>query len=925
MLKSSPLIPFVNEDEADHFFSAYRLRASVSSSSGPPITFERPPPPVDSPNARPAAAVGHQAPTTLEHLALTALTEVDTIRSTIDGLKSKLTGLETLLIAAFGELREDPAKAHEAERNLHAFHQQQPAPKAEAASPDMPVLPTPLPSRNSLPYGLSHLPPPHFSPIGDIFVHSQSRSRPPTASSASLSPFGSQHLLSASTAPSFTFPPPPRTDSVYDYPPFDPASSHLGALPRPPPTTTEAPPSSNLRASISTASVVEGRKDSDSGKDLREEEVAASLSLEFMALGRNRALNGTQASAQNPRVSPDTFNRSPLPPSLVFETSTYLPHPSTLFPDALSLSAVLPPEPETVAILEHAISHTGWYHGTVHGPTFRAEAQEFLAREGQEERVKQASPAWMALLFAQLCCGIKHMTREQLRMVGTHGLTEEEARTLAKTYLDAAIACLYRLHFLENHQLHAVQAIAVLVITSQDGAFSNLFPMLLSLGICIAQDMGLHRLPSEEAWAASVAGLPLEERARSLIAYETRKRVFWALTSQEWMSIPYRRTTAVQPLQVTTPLPSNAHDEDLMTGVPVNRPPLEYTVVSTLLIWIQIARILQQVFQHVDENPQPSHDFVFALDSQMQRLLDSVPPWLADDIPAPNLPPNASWMRLTWKISSNHKLVVLHRAFFRRFEESRRIALGASRTILREAAKVGESRMWTVPYHISAAASVVCLDLFQRDSAPSVLYEERHEILSALSTLRSLSSFSSIAARGAALIDNLLSEESRLPPIHFAYDHSPPASKKRKVTHETSNSLPQSPSPNLPPSLNGSGGPASLSNLLASPDDTPVLTPSGLVFSADSASASPNLPQDGFSASSFFGVDTSTSSSKARLRGSVAREGGVGPFGMGANGLGLVDDLPPSFMGAFLASGFDPLGGTVNSPAPGAEWNEAQG
>lgn len=133
-------------------------------------------------------------------------------------------------------------------------------------------------------------------------------------------------------------------------------------------------------------------------------------------------------------------------------------------------------------------------------------------------------------------------------------------RTLTKTHLDAALACLYRSHFLENHQLHAIQAITILVVGCQDVPQSNLFPMLLSTcvslslplkrtvantlrprsGICLAQDLGLHRLPSEEAWLASVDGQSLEVRAKSLIAYETRKRVFWALTSQDWFSV---RTT----------------------------------------------------------------------------------------------------------------------------------------------------------------------------------------------------------------------------------------------------------------------------------------------------------------------------------------------------------------------------------------------
>jgi hypothetical protein len=87
-------------------------------------------------------------------------------------------------------------------------------------------------------------------------------------------------------------------------------------------------------------------------------------------------------------------------------------------------------------------------------------------------------------------------------------------------------------------------------------------------------------MPSEEAWNASVAKSSPDARAKSLIDYEVKKRVFWALTAQDWFSIPYRRTTgacpaevlpwptltpssfsAVQPTQVTTPLPSNARDE----------------------------------------------------------------------------------------------------------------------------------------------------------------------------------------------------------------------------------------------------------------------------------------------------------------------------------------------------------------------------
>ncbi|BGP12943.1 hypothetical protein JCM10213v2_000860 [Rhodosporidiobolus nylandii] len=896
--------------------SSRMLRASVSTTA--PLSFSRPSEGKDSSSSsgRVPPPVGHQVPTTLETLSLAAFAEVESLRSTVDGLKSKITGLESLLLAAFGKLRDDPQRAQSVENTLqtHANGKSQQQPKVEHFSPQVPLPPTPSGSHPSLPHPL---PPPFPQPLlNGLFVHPL---RPESGEvSASPPPFPS--LPDPTNTPTFALPPLEPSRPAY---PFDfectPMLSQQLELDTLPGRVASMSAGAGVVEQAATASTSDTARPGESssrgrGEDLREEEVAASLSLEFMALGRSQGLNGAQSAGHNEQVSPDGSTQGLLPPSTVSDSTPRLTHPSSLFPNSASLAAVLPPQSDALAILEHAISYAGWCHGAVHGPTFRAEAQEFFAHP-EEARVEQAGEPWLALLFAQLCCGVKHMTEEHLRRLGPHGITQEEARTLTKTYLDAAVACLYDSHFLENRQLHAIQAIAVLVVTCQDGGFSNLFPMLLSLGICMAQDLGLHRLPSDATWVASVTGQPLEQRARSLIAYETKKRVFWCLTAQEWFSIPYRRATAVQPYQVTTPLPSNAHDEDLMTGVLVNRPPAEYTVVSNLLIWIQIARILQGVFQYIDEHPTDlSYDCVLSLDAQLQALLENVPDWLKGDVSAPDLPPNAAWLRSTFKISSLHKIIVLHRPFFRKFETSRQRALEASRAILREAEEAKDSRMWTVPYQFtSAAASVVCLDLFQRSSLPSVLHEERSEILSALSALHSMSSFSAIAGRGAALVENLLSQERRLPPIPSPFfDDGRPSAKKRRVDHDTSPSLPSAAAFSPTPTPR-STGPASLSNLLASPTVSPARLPNGLVFPG---SASPSLV--GLDSSPIFACQAETPNSG--FQSSSVREGLLegGRCRLSQpNGLGLVDELPP-FLSAFLESGFHSLDGASTSPAGGA-------
>lgn len=90
----------------------------------------------------------------------------------------------------------------------------------------------------------------------------------------------------------------------------------------------------------------------------------------------------------------------------------------------------------------------------------------------------------------------------------------------------------------------------------------SLIANLLSSGLSIAQDLGLHRMLSDaEFHAASLAGKPPNVRAKALIDREVRKRVLWSLAHTDWFSIPFRRNWVLSKAQITTPLPLNIHDE----------------------------------------------------------------------------------------------------------------------------------------------------------------------------------------------------------------------------------------------------------------------------------------------------------------------------------------------------------------------------
>lgn len=315
-------------------------------------------------------------------------------------------------------------------------------------------------------------------------------------------------------------------------------------------------------------------------------------------------------------------------------------------------------------------------------------------------------------------------------------------------------------------------------------------------------------------------------------------------------------------------------------------------------MWTQVARCLHAVFHHIDTNPSPSYQFLLQVDSEMQGIMDAVPAWLHDDGPTTGMP-CPEWIRNTFKISVNHKVLTLHRPFLHRafhddrYLSSRQRAITASRNILREAPKVGSNRLWTAYYHISAAASVVCLDLFQSIGATGArareLEQERQEVIGAVQALEQRQHSSSIARRGAVLVANLLAEEARLRQQHASQRArqtvpdemvSPDVGGRRKRTASDASA----------------DGFAQIAKKVARQNGSPV---------------------------------SATTPSDTALRATLSAAGASGftPLPSPVNPPTSVA-LPQEYLSVFLDSGFDPLDGamfldTATLPPPSAEsWQD---
>lgn len=135
-------------------------------------------------------------------------------------------------------------------------------------------------------------------------------------------------------------------------------------------------------------------------------------------------------------------------------------------------------------------------------------------------------------------------------------------------------------------------------------------------------------------------------------------------------------------------------------------------------------------------------------------------------------------------MSSNHKLLIIHRTFLGRkdpkYSFSRTAAIDAARAILVEFPR-GHSlpfqdvsmhyrlrwavtdvtlKLWTGIFHAVAASTTLILDMFQNPNSPSEDTEKRELVESSLRELSHLQDSSSIAARGVQLLSTLLNEES---------------------------------------------------------------------------------------------------------------------------------------------------------------------
>lgn len=153
--------------------------------------------------------------------------------------------------------------------------------------------------------------------------------------------------------------------------------------------------------------------------------------------------------------------------------------------------------------------------------------------------------------------------------------------------------------------------------------------------------------------------------------------------------IPLQRSYAILPGHVTTPIPTNCHDDDLARGKLVSRPPDEPTVATKIILWQRVAAVVRRFYDDLNAPSASSpYDICLRSDRELRDILEAAPRCVDYGSDLSGWAPWVSWLRHTFQSSVAHKFLVIHRPFLGRsfaapkFQYSREVAVQSARKIL---------------------------------------------------------------------------------------------------------------------------------------------------------------------------------------------------------------------------------------------------
>lgn len=297
------------------------------------------------------------------------------------------------------------------------------------------------------------------------------------------------------------------------------------------------------------------------------------------------------------------------------------------------LEALLPSKTHIQQLVEYHNQSLLWYHGSYSSRTINDDLHAFFRDHHGSVRHKDLNMQWLALLFAILCSSLTCAAQPICR---NWGFSDMERISLSSKWYEATVTCLNMARYIEIHSIYSVQAISTLTISAHMLGLSNSQSVLLISAGRIAQSLGLHRLSSE----AESASTTVEQKRKR----ETARRVFIQLCIQDWFSIPFSDSYALDPKYWKTVKPMNCNDEDMSSqssSVPTESSYCNYRY--------DIAALMPQLLDAVSSCNTlfTKYEQVLQYDDKMRKLVTAyIPTFLSTTAPvASSWPQFVGWAR----------------------------------------------------------------------------------------------------------------------------------------------------------------------------------------------------------------------------------------------------------------------------------------
>jgi hypothetical protein len=430
------------------------------------------------------------------------------------------------------------------------------------------------------------------------------------------------------------------------------------------------------------------------------------------------------------------------------------------------MQSLMPPVDKVLQIINYHEQYLTYWGGALyHGPSVRRQLRTACEPSGKLDLLT-VDWRWTALLFSILSSGLIGAP-EGVSL--EWGFSVEEKVRLSRLWGAATVTCLNLGDYTAQYHLNSVQAIFNMHGFEHLVGSSNHWSALRSVAMVIARGLGLHRLgphPDDQR-------LPYldEEQKCAFLEREVGRRVWYAATTQEWLSSSSQSFPGytVQRKHFTTIKPASFDEETIM---PVNEDTPTFAEVGNY--FFDYAYLLLQFGDAMLEaetlDEQARYNLILKWDGELRsNYAEKIPKCLSHRTPLqPHWPRWVTWARRLHEASCSHKIIMIHQSFLNKsfkdvkYTYSRWACTTAARHVLSLYTKrdPDEPQFWVEQAFSITAGICLILDLFHR----AEITAESHEYLACVKrAVVYLASFptSSVAAHGVRVLTSLLQEYTK--------------------------------------------------------------------------------------------------------------------------------------------------------------------